>query len=174
MVGQVRDPDRHGLADQHAEDPAPPRQAAYRRHQIIVPAGVHELLEHAVAADYPEGGKTSAQQVTGGVHDPAQHHRQAQVRSHRRVGAHQTPQPPLPGQHIIRSADQLPQQLIELQTRDIRKARRSRRIRLAETGRTLAVWHTGPWRPSAGFTLDSGHLSLPAWTGRYLDWRVSQ
>jgi hypothetical protein len=60
MVGQIDDPDRHRLADQQAEDPATARQAADRRYQIIVHAGVHELLQQAVAADYPEGGETSA------------------------------------------------------------------------------------------------------------------
>ena len=140
MTGQVGQADRDRIADQQAKDPAAAGQLADLRHQVVGDAGVHEFLELPVPSDHAECGVAGTEQIPGGVHDPPEHHRQAQVRCHCRVRAQQAAQPSLRGQYIISAMDQLFQQLIELQPGNVGKAQPAGLVLLA---RTLAILPSG-------------------------------
>ena len=71
MSGQVTKPDRDRLADQQAQDPPALRQVADPRDQLVVHAGVHELLQSPVAAkDGARAGRAGAAVVVRGPKVP--------------------------------------------------------------------------------------------------------
>ena len=107
MSGQISQADRDRLADQQAQDPAAAGQVTDPRDQIVVHAGVHELLQLSAAAEHAECCVPGAEKVPGSRHDLPQHHRQAQLASHHGVRPHQPAQPPLRGQYVISAVQQL-------------------------------------------------------------------
>ena len=129
MSGQIRQADRDRLADQQAQDPAAAGQVTHPRDELIVHAGVHELLQLSVAAKHAERRVPGAEKIPGSRHDLAQHHRQAQLAGHQGVRAQQPAQPPLRGQHVVGTVHQLYQQLIELQPRHVGETHPASRVR---------------------------------------------
>jgi len=63
-------------------------------------------------------------QLAGGLDDPAQHDRQREITHDEPVGAQQSPQPALGGQHVLSAVDELGQQVVELQPRPDQRHRR--------------------------------------------------
>ena len=129
MSAEAGEPDRDRLADQQAQDPPAAGQVADRRHQVVVHAGVHELLKLPVAAEHAERRVPGTEKIPGRADDLPQHHRQAQVAGYQGIGAQQPAQPPLRGQHVAGPVHQLHQQLLQLQPRHVGKAQPAGRVR---------------------------------------------
>ena len=155
MGAEVGEPDRDRLAGQQAQDSPAPGQVADPRDQLFVHAGVHELLQLPVAAEHAERRVPGAEKIPGSDDDLPQHHRQAQIHGHQRIGAQQPAQPTLRGLHVTGPVDQLHQQLIQLQPRHVREAQPVSRYadsRAHQLSRGhLEVWRvrarSGPVRP---------------------------
>jgi hypothetical protein len=107
MSGEISKPDRDRLADQQTQDPPAPGQVTDPRDQLLVHAGVHELLQSSVAAKHAERRIPGAQQIPGRIHDLPQYHRQAQLTGYQSIRAQQSAQPPLRGPHVISAVRQL-------------------------------------------------------------------
>ena len=103
MTGQVSEPERDRLPDQQPEDPPAPGQLTDPGDQL------------PVTAQHPERRVPGTDKVPGRRHDLPQHHRQAHLPCYQGIGAQQSAQPSLGGQHIIRAIYQLHQQLIQFQ-----------------------------------------------------------
>ncbi|HEY5148331.1 MAG TPA: hypothetical protein VIJ23_00600 [Mycobacterium sp.] len=125
----------YGLCGQQLPDPPRGGQPADPGDQVLVHSRLDELLQLPVAAVHPDRGVPGSQQITGGVDDMAQQHRQAQIRGDRGVRAQQPPQPPLRGQHVLGPVPQLFEQLIQLQPGDIGELQP-----LNNTRGVLAAW----------------------------------
>ena len=117
MSGEISKPDRDRLADQQTQDPPARGQVTDPRDQLLVHAGVHELLQSSVGAKHAERRIPGAEKIPGRPHDLPQHHRQAQLAGHQGIRPQQSAQPPLRGPHVISAVRQLHQQLIQFQPR---------------------------------------------------------
>ena len=84
-----------------------------------------ELDQIPVRADHPQRRVARTDQLPGRVRDPAQHHRQGQITGDHLVGPQQPAQPALRAQHLLSPFHHLPQQLVQLQSRQIRERQRS-------------------------------------------------
>ena len=121
MTGQVSEPQRDRLPDQQPENPPAPGQLTDPGGQLLIHPRVHELFQLPVPAQHAERRVPGTDQLPGRPHDLPQHHRQAQLPGYQGIGPQQPAQPPLGGQHVIGAVRQLPQQLIQLQPRHVRK-----------------------------------------------------
>ena len=119
VVGDARQPDRLGILDQRTQQPLALRQVPDPRHRFRGHAHVYELGQSTGRRDHPQRCVPRADQLPRRVRDPPQQHRQRQVPDHHLVRPQQPPQPPLGGHHLLRPLHQLPQQLVELQARQI-------------------------------------------------------
>jgi len=152
MSGQVSEPDRDRLADQQAQGPPALRQVADPGDQLVVHAGVHELLQPPVGAKHAERRVPGAEQVSGRPHELPQHQRQAQLPGHQGIRAQQPAQPLLGGQHVISAVHRLHQQLIQFQPRRVRETQPASRVRRGRAARPL---RSG--RHRTGLTCRGGH-----------------
>jgi hypothetical protein len=117
MSGEISQPDRERLADQQTQDPPARGQVTDPRDQLLVHAGVHELLQSSVEAKHAERRIPGTEKIPGRAHDLPQHHRQAQLAGHQGIRPQQPAQPPLRGSDVISAVRQLHQQLIQFQPR---------------------------------------------------------
>ena len=119
----VAQPDRPRVLDERTQqslalgqvaDPARPRR---RR----MPTWMNSV-QPAVRRDHAERAVRRVDQLAGRLDDPAQHRLQA--RSPMTAGgAQQAAQPALGGHHLLRPLDQLGQQLVQLEARQVRNVR---------------------------------------------------
>ena len=87
-----------------------------------------ELFKLSVTAKHAERRVPGTHKVPGRGYDLPQHHWQAEFPGYQSIGAQQSAQPPLSGQHVIRAVYQLEQQLIQLQLRYVRKTQPASRF----------------------------------------------
>ena len=125
VVGDAAQPDRLRVLDQRTQQPLALRQVPDLLHHVGRHADVDELGQIPVRADHPQRRVARTDQLPGRLRDPAQHHRQGQITGDHLGGPQQPAQPALGGHHLLRPLHQLPQQLVQLQPRQIRERQRS-------------------------------------------------
>jgi nucleotide-binding universal stress UspA family protein len=139
VVGDTARPDRYGLVDEGTEQALALREVGDPGHRRRRHADVHELRETARPVGDTEGGVARPDQLAGRLDDVAQQHREGEVAADHLVGAQQTPQPALGGEHLVGPRDQLAEQVVELEAGQVgeghqgvgpnhRRTARSRRV----------------------------------------------
>ena len=121
VVGEGRSRIGAGSSISAPSRPLPCGRCPIRVDDLGGHADVDELGEPAVGAITPERGVAGADQLPGRLDDAPQHRGQRQLAGDHLVGPQQTPQPALGGHDLLRALDQLRQQLIELQPRQVRE-----------------------------------------------------
>ena len=121
VVGEVAEPDRARLVDQGAEQALADRKVPDPVDEGRRETDVDELGQPAVRGEHAERGVAGADELPGRLHDAVQHLGQGQPARDHVVRAQETPQPPLGGEDLLCALDQLRQQLIELQPRQVRE-----------------------------------------------------
>ena len=121
VVGEVAEPDRARLVDQGAEQALADRKVPDPVDEGRRETDVDELGQPAVRGEHAERGVAGADELAGRLHDAVQHLGQGQPARDHVVRAQEAPQPALGGEDLLRALDQLRQQLIELQPRQVRE-----------------------------------------------------
>lgn len=121
MVSDALQADRVRILDERTQHSLAFGQMADPLDEVGGHADVDELLEPAVRADDPEGSVTRTDEVTGSLDDVAEDHWEFEVSSNRPVGPQEAPQPSLRTRHVAGAGDQLDQQLVQRQLRNVRE-----------------------------------------------------
>ena len=126
--------------------------------------GVDELGQPAVGCDHSERRVAGADELPGRFDDAAQHHGQRQVPADHLVGAQQTAQPALGGDDLLRPLDELLQQLVELQSRQVREGEFAV---VLGVDRSLVGNTSHFGSPASGIRAVSSHLDVATVAARY-------
>ena len=96
MLADVRQAQRLGILDQHAEHAAPARQIADSAVRIRVDAGGEELRElRAAVVEDPQRGVPRARQLAGGLQHAVEQDTQVELGDERAADLQETPDPEL-------------------------------------------------------------------------------
>ena len=109
------------LVDDRPEQPPALRQVADLLDGVRVHAGVDELGQPTLGCEYTQRGIARVEEGSCSLDDPAQHDRQREIGGDRLVRLEQATQPSLCGHDLARPVDELPQELVELETGQVRE-----------------------------------------------------
>ena len=102
-----------------------------------------ELCEPARARIDPERRVAGSDQLLRGVDDVAQQHRQGEIAGDHLVGPQQPAKAALAGDHLVGALDELAEQLVQLQAREIGKGQRRIHARRPTARARAAARHVG-------------------------------